>query len=366
MTSNGTVGIIGGGQLGLMLARASLNLGIRCHFLDPNEDAPAGLLAQGHYHSFKNLDAFQDFLEACEVATYEFENVDLAVLRSQNREILPSLDLLEKSQDRVLEKQMCQELGFSTANFLAIDSREDYEKAGIKLGYPFLLKTRSLGYDGKGQYWLHKLEDSEQVPFKESFYVAEGQVPFDFELSIAAVRGREGSIKYYPLSQNWHSDGILRESAPFRLVCQDQELVASLQKEAERIVRCLLEKFEYIGVLTVEFFLQDNFLIVNEIAPRVHNSYHWTLQGSETNQFENHMRAISGLPLGGCETNKDVRLFNCIGGMPDLEKCLAIDGLHYYSYHKLPREGRKMGHLILSDPQLEKIEKVRKILSESA
>ena len=362
MSTIDEIGIIGGGQLGFMLAQASLYLGIRSHFLDPNQHSPAGLVAEGIYKPFDDINALRELAQTSKALTYEFENINYQALQELGVEAHPSPTLLHKSQDRLAEKELCNELGFETAGFLPINNSGDLEQAANKLGFPFLVKTCRLGYDGKGQFWINSAEDFMKLQPKPGVYIAEAKVPFDRELSIAAVRGKNKEVRSYPLSQNWHSEGILRESCPFQMVEEESELVQTLQTQAEAIAKAFLEAFDYIGVLSIEFFLHNGKLLINELAPRVHNSYHWTMSGSETSQFENHMRAIAGLPLGSSKLSKPVRLFHCIGKMPAPRDCLAIEGLHYYSYHKEPRAGRKMGHLILSEPSEESIESVRKLL----
>lgn len=363
MSENRTIGIIGGGQLGFMLGQAGLYLGIRSHFLDPNKMSPARLLADGIFSSFDDPHALASLANSSDTISYEFENIDVKVLKQLNVPVHPSPDLLDKVQDRFSEKQLCNNLGFKTAGFIAIDRQSDLERAAHKLGFPFLVKTRRLGYDGKGQIWIKSADDFMKLQPEAHMFIAEAKVPFEKELSIAAVRGRNKEIRCYPLSQNWHVEGILRESCPYSITA-DSNTAESLQNKAESIIKEFMEAFDYVGLLSIEFFLQDDELLINELAPRVHNSYHWTLTGSETSQFENHIRAIAGLPLGSCQQSKPVRLFNCIGKMPEAEACLKIEGLHYYSYHKSPREGRKMGHLILSNPNEASINKVRNLLSK--
>ncbi|MFK7823933.1 MAG: 5-(carboxyamino)imidazole ribonucleotide synthase [Oligoflexales bacterium] len=357
------IGIIGGGQLGFMLAQSGLYLGMQTYFLDPNEASPSGLLANGIFGKFDDTLALEKLAQSSEILTYEFENIDHQALLQLDGKVHPSPKLLQKSQDRLAEKQLCNDLGFETAGFLPIDSSSDLEQVAKKLGFPFLVKTRRFGYDGKGQVWIRSADDFMKLKMKPGVFIAEEKIDFDKELSIAASRGHNGEICYYPLSQNWHSEGILRESCPY--ICEQDEDSnrEKFQKNAESIVRSFMEKFDYVGVLSIEFFLHRDKLLINELAPRVHNSFHWTLTGSETSQFENHMRAVAGLPLGSCKLSKPVRLFNCIGTMPSAADCLKVEGLHYYSYHKSPRKGRKMGHLILSHPQEESIDAVRKLLS---
>ena len=363
MSVNKKVGIIGGGQLGFMLAQAGLYLGIRSSFLDPNESSPASLVADGIYKPFQDIDALKELANSNDTLTYEFENIDYNAINAMSCELHPAPSLLQKSQDRLLEKELCNKLGFETAGFLPINSEQDLELAAKELGFPFLVKTRRFGYDGKGQIWIKSADDFMKLEIKPELYIAEAKVPFELELSIAAVRSRDNEIRYYPLSQNWHSDGILRESSPYQTLVEKNSAEAKLQAHAESIAKSFLETFDYVGVLSIEFFLHNGKLLINELAPRVHNSYHWTMTACKTSQFENHMRAVAGLPLGSCGLIQPVRLFNCIGAMPNASDCLKVEGLSYYSYHKSPREGRKMGHLILSEPNEESIKKVRSLMA---
>jgi 5-(carboxyamino)imidazole ribonucleotide synthase len=333
------VGVVGGGQLGLMLGLAGEPLGIRCRFLDPSADAPArriGELLVGRYDDRRLLDALADGADA---VTYEFENCPAGAAPAG---VLPPPRALAVSQDRLAEKELCHELGIATARFAAVDDEASLTQALDRLGVPALLKTRRLGYDGKGQAALHGPADAEDawstlggVPL-----ILEAHVEFTRELSILGVRGRDGQTRFYPLVENVHRGGILRVSrapaAPER------------QRDAEAIAAALLDELEYVGVLAVELFDADGGLLVNELAPRVHNSGHWTIEGAVTSQFESHLRAILGLPLGGTNAVGASAMVNLIGETPPLERLLEL-GAHVHLYGKEPRAGRKLGHVTLVD-----------------
>ena len=332
------VGIVGGGQLGLMLGLAGEPLGIRCRFLDPSAEAPArriGELLVGAYDDPALLAALADGADG---VTYEFENFPADAAPPG---VLPPPRALAVSQDRLAEKELCRELGIATASFAAVDDERDLADALDRVGAPALLKTRRLGYDGKGQAALHAPADAAQawaelgsVPL-----LLESRVSFSRELSILAARARDGETRFYPLVENVHRDGVLRVSrAP---------ATSERQAEAEAIAATLLDALDYTGVLAVELFGTADGLLVNELAPRVHNSGHWTIEGAETSQFENHLRAILGLPLGETAALGASTMVNLIGATPPLERLLELDRAHVHLYGKQPRPGRKLGHVTL-------------------
>jgi 5-(carboxyamino)imidazole ribonucleotide synthase len=313
------VAVIGGGQLGRMLGLAGIPLGLEFRFLDPAEDAPAqavGELVVGAYDDELSL---RRLARGADVVTFEFENVPAAAARSVGA--VPSARALAPTQDRLEEKELFRRLGIPTAEFRSPP-------------VPALAKTRRHGYDGKGQRLisgLDELEDNE---------IAEEIVEFERELSIIAVRSTHGETAFYPLVENTHRDGILRLS---RAPAQDAP-DAIARDYASR----LLEALDYAGVLALELFeTSDGRLLANEVAPRVHNSGHWTIEGARTSQFENHLRAILGLPLGSTQTPQAVAMVNLIGEAPSLERMLAIPGAHVHLYGKAPRPGRKLGHVTL-------------------
>jgi 5-(carboxyamino)imidazole ribonucleotide synthase len=344
-----TVGVLGGGQLGRMLALAGYPLGLRFRFLDPAPEAPAEQLAQRLIHDFRDARGLDDFLSGLEVVTYEFENVpvELALRLEQKVPVYPPPAALDTSQDRLHEKTLFRSLGLPTAPFATVDSHADLVAALDHIAYPAILKTRRFGYDGKGQQLLHSAADTDTawgalagVPL-----LLEGFVPFDREVSQLAVRGRDGATAFYPLVENRHEHGILRES---RVPVPGAK--SPLQKLATEYSTRVLKALQYVGVLAIEFFVRGQELIANEMAPRVHNSGHWTIEGAVTSQFENHLRAILGWPLGSTALLQPCVMLNLIGEVPENREWLAIPDLHVHIYGKSPRAGRKLGHVTVRAP----------------
>jgi 5-(carboxyamino)imidazole ribonucleotide synthase len=340
------VGIIGAGQLGRMLALAAYPLGIRCLFLDTSADAPGGQLAPIRVAALDDAAAVAALAREVDVLTFDIENVSVALLAAAAAlvPVRPGPNIVALGQDRLAEKRLFAGLGMPTAPHFAIDSAADLATAADRLGWPIVLKARRQGYDGRGQRIARSLaelgqawEDLGQAPA-----IAEGWVEFEREVSLIGVRGSGDDIRFYPLTENRHRDGQLDTSiAPY----VDQ----ALQANAEAWMTAMLRQHAYRGVLTIEFFLTADGLVANEIAPRVHNSGHWTIEGAETSQFENHLRAILGLPLGATTARGVVAMKNLIGQMPAREDLLAIPGLHLHDYGKEPRPGRKLGHCTLLD-----------------
>jgi 5-(carboxyamino)imidazole ribonucleotide synthase len=321
------VGVIGGGQLGRMLALAGLPLGLSFRFLDPSPDAPAGEVGEllvGTYNDAALLDRLAD---GAAVVTYEFENVPVEAARRVDA--VPTAVALEAAQDRLAEKRLFRRLGIPTAPF-------DDEV----MSFPALLKTRRLGYDGKGQRLVETRPGPGPGHVPEE-HVLEALVPFDRELSLLAVRGRDGETRFYPLVENVHEGGILRRSlAP---------APNAPQAHAEEYGTRLLDELGYVGVLALELFDVGGELLANELAPRVHNTGHWTIEGAATSQFENHLRAILGLPLGSTDARAPSLMLNLIGAAPGPVDVLAVPGAHLHLYGKEPRPGRKLGHVTLLD-----------------
>jgi 5-(carboxyamino)imidazole ribonucleotide synthase len=317
------VGCIGGGQLGRMLALAGAPLGVRMRFVDPAADACAGQVGELIVGAYDDPACLQRLADGANAVTYEFENVPVGAARSVGA--VPDPRSLELGQDRLVEKQLFRRLGIATAPFGSVED----------VGVPALVKSRRLGYDGKGQ---RVVESQETIGDDE---LAEGIVAFRRELSIVAVRGATGETGFYPLAENEHRGGILAVS---RAPAQD-----SPQREAEQIAGRLLDELGYVGVLAVELFDAGGELLANELAPRVHNTGHWTIDGAETSQFENHLRAILGLPLGPVTPRGASVMVNLVGAMPPLERLLSIPGAHVHLYGKEPRPGRKLGHVTLVD-----------------
>ena len=341
------IGIIGAGQLGQMLALAGLPFALRFRFLDSSADAPGAQVAPIVVGAFDDIAALRRLAGEVDVVTYEFENVPVAALHEMaaTRPCFPPVDALRVSQDRILEKELFGRLGIPTPPYRAVDSLADLEAGVAALGLPCVLKTRRLGYDGRGQRVLKKRSDVAaawetlgSVPL-----ILEGFVRFDREVSIVGVRSTRGETRAYPIVTNTHRDGILRVTvAPTR--------DARLQRAAEGHLRRVLDHFGYAGVLTIEFFVAGGRLVANEMAPRVHNSGHWTIEGTVTSQFENHLRAILGLPLGDTRPVGHSAMVNYIGTMPDRDRILALPGAHHHDYGKAPRANRKLGHCTIVAP----------------
>jgi 5-(carboxyamino)imidazole ribonucleotide synthase len=335
------IGVIGAGQLGQMLALAGHPLALEFLFLDSSVDSPGARVGSIVTGQFDDPASLRRLAAGTDLVTYEFENVPVSALEevSQTRPCLPPVEALRVSQDRLLEKELFHRLRIPTPAFRAVDSLPDLHSAVAAIGLPCVLKTRRLGYDGRGQHYLRKRGDVERawaalggVPL-----ILEGFIDFDREVSIIGARSTRGETRCYPLADNLHRGGILRVTrAPYRN--------ARLQRAAERHLRRALDHFGYAGVLTIEFFVQGGQLIANEMAPRVHNSGHWTIEGAVTSQFENHLRAILGLPLGDTSAVGHAAMVNYIGTMPERGHVLAIPAAHHHDYGKAPRAGRKLGH----------------------
>ena len=338
------VGIIGGGQLGRMLALAGYPLGLEFRVLEPKPAACAGDVAehvQGDYDDPAALDAFADGID---VVTYEFENVPRASADrlAARLPVYPPPAALDVAQDRLDEKTFFREHGIPTAPFRRVDDRDGLEAALDELGAPAVLKTRRFGYDGKGQVVLEARDDADAAweELGGRPLILEGFVPFRRELSILSVRGTDGELVTYPLVENGHDEGILvRSRAPAPDVGPD--LAATARDYARRVTEAL----GYVGVLAIELFEHEGRLLANEMAPRVHNSGHWSIEGAETSQFENHVRAVAGLPLGTTELVGTSIMLNLIGRVPPIEEMLAVEGAHVHLYAKAPRPGRKLGHV---------------------
>ncbi len=341
------VGIIGAGQLGRMLALAGYPLGLRFMFLDPHPDAPGAQVGPIIAGAFDDPQRLAELARSVDVVTFEFENVPLsaAAAIAGSKPCLPPLAALDASQDRLHEKTLFRRLKIPTPPFAKVDSFEELQAAARDIGLPGILKTRRLGYDGRGQYPLRSLEDLPLAweALGAAPLIYEGFVDFSREVSLIGVRSTTGETRFYPLCANTHAAGILRHTvAPYRN--------ASLQRQAQTYLRRLLRHFEYAGVLTVEFFVKRGRLIANEMAPRVHNSGHWTIEGAQTSQFENHLRAVLGLPLGATEAIGHSAMVNFIGSMPEPRNILRLPGVHLHSYGKEPRPNRKLGHCTVTLP----------------
>jgi 5-(carboxyamino)imidazole ribonucleotide synthase len=341
------VGIVGGGQLGRMLALAGYPLDVRCTLLDPSAEACGGQVAPLLQAAYDDGDALRRLAAASDVVTYEFENVPAAAveaLREAGAAVHPGPEALATAQDRLAEKTLFRELGIPTAAFAAVDDQDSLNAALADVGVPAILKTRRLGYDGKGQARIDEPREAHEafaaLGSGEVPLLLEARVPFRRELSLLGVRGRDGEVRTYPLVQNEHREGILRLS-----LAPAAGIDAGLQATAEALGRRLLERLDYVGVLAVELFEVDGELWANELAPRVHNSGHWTIEGAETSQFENHLRAVLGLPLGSTVARGHAAMVNLIGDVPGRDAALGIEGAHLHLYGKTGRAGRKVGHV---------------------
>jgi len=335
------VGIVGAGQLGRMLALAGYPLGVRCVFLDRSASSPAAQVAPiliGELEDAAQLAA----LAACsDVLTFDWENISGQALAPLERltQVRPPREALEVSQDRIAEKALFSKLRIPVAEHAAIDSEQQLIRAIRKIGLPGVLKTRRLGYDGKGQFVLRSLGqiDEAWAAIGGLGLIYERFQPFSREVSIVGARSAAGRTVFYPLSANTHGGGILHYSiAPYAN--------PGLERRARIYLKRVLNALAYVGVLTMEFFVVKGRLIANEMAPRVHNSGHWTIEGCVTSQFENHLRAICDLPLGSTRALGHTAMINFLGRMPDRERLLAIEGLAFHDYGKEPRPGRKLGH----------------------
>ena len=338
------LGIIGGGQLGRMLALAAHPLGVHTRVLEPAERAPAASVAGHVVGPYDDPDAVERFVAGLDVVTYEFENVPVASAEriAARVPVRPGAAALAASQDRVAEKTTFQDLTIPTTAFAVIDDEASLESALERLGTPLVLKTRRMGYDGKGQAIVRNAADASSAwrELGQRPLIAEGFVRFDRELSILAVRALDGDVRCYPLCENVHEGGILRRTTfPAPRVGPD------MQREAETYARRLLEHLDYVGVLALEMFDVGGALLANEMAPRVHNSGHATIEGAETSQFENHVRAVCGMPLGPVEPLGHSVMINLIGSVPASADLLRIPGAHLHLYGKAPRPGRKIGHV---------------------
>lgn len=341
---NKTIGIFGGGQLGRMMAQAALPLNIDCTFFEANQDCPSAVL--GQVFSSQDPQGLQQFIESADVFSLEFENTPLVDvdLLTQTKAIHPPRQALAIAQNRLSEKTLFNELEIPVAPFRAVDSLETLKQAVTELGLPIVLKTATGGYDGKGQFVLREADQIEQAwqelgPAKS--LIAESFVKFSREVSIIAVRGQNGDVKTWPLAENHHHHGILSHSiipAP-----NSSELLPVAQDYITR----LLNHLNYVGVLTLELFVTEQGLYANEMAPRVHNSGHWSIEGAVCSQFENHVRAVAGLPLGSTEVVRPSVMVNIIGQHPKTEDVLALNGAHLHLYNKTERAGRKLGHITL-------------------
>ena len=349
-----TVGILGGGQLARMLALSGAPLGLRFLVMDTADDACAGQFAPMVVGDYRDQAALAEFASKVDVATFDFENVPSEAARwlAERVPVFPAPSALATAQDRLAEKALFRELDIPVPDFAAVDTRAALAAAIGTIGTPCILKTRRLGYDGKGQFRIRTPADADAAwdalgaQAATVGLILEAFVAFERELSVIAVRGRDGEFRTWPLTENWHVDGVL--SASLAPAMAD----AALLDTAYGYARRLGEALDYVGVFALELFCrpvrpgsgQAGELLANELAPRVHNSGHWTIEGAETSQFENHLRAVLGLPLGATRMLGHACMLNWIGELPDPKPVLAEAGGHWHDYGKLSRAGRKVGH----------------------
>jgi len=342
-----TIGILGGGQLGQMLVLAGAAFGLRFRVFDPSPEAVAGHVAPLRSGDISDISQLRDWAKGADALTYEWENVPLETVRALEAiaPVFPPTRALEVAQDRLIEKNFLRACGVPIPDFWPVSSREELESATNASGFPCLLKTRRGGYDGKGQMVIRSPAEVEEAWNELGAHplILEAFVSFTREVSILSVRGQNGEIRFWPLVENHHAEGILRLSlAP----APDSH---ALQGQAEMMARAVLEELEYVGVLALELFQIGDSLVANEIAPRVHNSGHWTIEGARTSQFENHIRAVAGLPLGDTAMRvKRAAMVNLVGQVPPLEDVLSISGAHPHLYGKEIRPNRKVGHITLT------------------
>ena len=345
-----TIGILGGGQLGRMLAMAAARLGLRCQVFSPDPDSPAfDVVQNATCAEYADVEALELFANDVDVITYEFENVPAAaaMVLAARRPVLPGRKILETTQDRLAEKDFVKRLGIGTADYADVSSAETLRAAIARIGFPAVIKTRRFGYDGKGQAIIRDGDDIGRVwqDLATRSAILEAFIPFEREISVIAARSADGQVECFDVTENEHRDHILKISrAPADI---PEALAAQARAIAERIASAL----DYVGVLAVEMFVVQGAggptVLVNEIAPRVHNSGHWTLDGASISQFEQHIRAIAGWPLGKPVRHGPVTMTNLIGDeINDYAQWLAVPGATVHLYGKgPPRPGRKMGHV---------------------
>ena len=342
------VAVLGGGQLGRMLALEGIPLGHRFTFLEPSPDPPAAAAGTVIPAAYDDPAALARIAREADVVTYEFENVPAAsaAYLAERLPVLPPPRALGATQDRLAEKQMFKSLGIPTAPFHSLDTPGDLDTALATTRLPAVIKTRRFGYDGKGQVVARSpAEAATALDTLGPGLIAEQFIQFERELSILAVRGRDGGRVSYPLTENHHRDGILRASyAPA------PGITPALQAAAEDFAARIMDRLDYVGVLAIELFQKDDRLLANEMAPRVHNSGHWTLDGAHPSQFENHIRAVTGLPLSAPRVPGPAAMLNIIGELPDPSAVTAVPGTHLHLYDKAPRPGRKLGHVNITGP----------------
>ncbi|MCS5709139.1 5-(carboxyamino)imidazole ribonucleotide synthase [Candidatus Berkiella cookevillensis] len=351
------VGILGGGQLSRMLALAGIPLGFDFCFYEPSLENGVSQLGQVIQKPYSDIEALASFIESCDVITYENENipVETATLIAKCKPLHPNTKALKTTQDRLLEKTMFDHLSIPTVAYQAIDSKATLENFLKLHGSPIVLKKRRQGYDGKGQCKINSMQDI--IELSNDFLndaIAEQFIAFDREISIIAVKGINGDCRYYDICQNYHEKGILHHT--------QNKIDDPMFNTAKIYVDKVIQHLDYVGCISFEFFQKGTQLFANEIAPRVHNSGHWTIEGAQTSQFENHLRAITGMGLGNTASTDHFQMFNLLGAIPDKEGMMNYDFVHLHDYQKIAKPGRKVGHitLLLSKDTTEQKEKFLK------
>ena len=339
---------------------AARDLDVECRFIDPSDSPPAADCGEVIQRPFDDSDALAELAATCDVITYEFENVPVEALHLVDDKVAvyPPADALRHSQDRLDEKRLFDQLDIPLPGYRTIDTREDIDSAIDDLSLPLVIKTRRLGYDGKGQFVIRERADIDRAwkSLGGNSLIAEQWINFDYEVSVIGARNVDGEIVIYPLSHNVHEGGILRTS-------RSPVDAPALADRAETYMRRLLGHLDYVGVLALELFVLDDDLFANEFAPRVHNSGHWTIEGAATSQFENHLRAIMNLPLGSTASTGHAGMVNLIGEIPDAMRALDTGVLH--DYGKAPRPGRKLGHVTVTAESAARRDELIDIISQS-
>ncbi len=334
------IGILGGGQLSRMIALAGIPLGLDFCFYEPNKPCCAASLGEVIYAAYEDEKALQTFAEQVDIITYENENIPVKTIQFLQRlkPVYPDKQALETSQDRLFEKNLFTSLNIPTAPYFEVNNKEELLKAIAKTGFPALLKKRRGGYDGKSQSRIYKASDLEAISDEQcSDTILEGFVAFEREVSLIAARSKSGEVVFYDLCENLHREGIL-----FRTVNKITDSAFDLARD---YLNQLMKHLDYVGVLVLEFFQEKSQLLVNEMAPRVHNSGHWTIEAAMISQFETHLRSIMGWPLGRTDSLAYATMYNLIGKIPDVKALLKYPELHLHDYQKTARPGRKLGHV---------------------
>ncbi|MCB1615608.1 MAG: 5-(carboxyamino)imidazole ribonucleotide synthase [Pseudomonadales bacterium] len=357
------IGILGGGQLAQMIALSGIPLGLRFVCYDPVDDCCASTVAEHISADYDNRKKLAEFAGQVDIITYEFENVPAscvrylnALMQEKGSAVFPGENALHATQDRLREKQLFEKLAIPTPAFMAVNHAEDLEQAVRLLGLPLVLKSRSGGYDGKGQSVIrneHDLHEAKKA-IKHDQLIAEAWVNFDREISIIAVRSRSGQTAFYDIAENTHQNGILSTSF--------NRPDDAMQKKAEMLAQRLLDELNYTGVIALELFQTGDQLFANEYAPRVHNTGHWTIEGAACSQFENHLRALLDWPVGSTRSIGYSGMINFIGELPPVSDYLSVNNAHYHDYGKEPRPGRKVGHATLVAASQDSVKKMTETL----